>query len=58
MDILEIAISLDGDKWCALVGENLQEGVAGFADTPIDAIKALCNELEGHPWNLQSITLW
>ena len=21
-------ISLDGDKWCALYGENLQEGVA------------------------------
>ncbi len=24
----------DGDKWCALYGENLQEGVAGFGDTP------------------------
>ena len=24
----------DGDKWCALEGENLQEGVCGFGDTP------------------------
>ena len=24
----------DGDKWCALYGDNLQEGVAGFGKTP------------------------
>jgi len=58
MDILEIKISLDGDKWCALVGEDLQEGIAGFGDTPIDAIRALCDELETNPWNLQTLTLW
>ena len=23
----------DGDKWCFLYGENLQEGVCGFGDT-------------------------
>lgn len=27
----------DGNKWCALYGENLQEGVAGFGDTPHQA---------------------
>lgn len=27
----------DGDQWCALYGENLQEGVAGFGDTPAKA---------------------
>ena len=30
----------DGNKWCALYGENLQEGVAGFGDTPADAAAA------------------
>lgn len=25
---------IDGDKWCALYGENLQDGVAGFGDSP------------------------
>lgn len=25
---------IDGNKWCALYGENLQDGVAGFGDTP------------------------
>lgn len=28
----------DGDKWCALYGDNLQEGVCGFGDTPAAAI--------------------
>ena len=25
---------LDGNQWCALYGENLQEGVVGFGDSP------------------------
>ena len=29
--------SVDGNKWCALYGENLQEGVAGFGDSPAEA---------------------
>lgn len=24
----------DGDMWCVLYGENIQEGVAGFGETP------------------------
>lgn len=24
----------DGDAWCALYGENIQEGVCGFGETP------------------------
>lgn len=30
----------DGDMWCALYGDNLQEGVAGFGVTPATACKA------------------
>lgn len=33
-------LSIDGDKWCALFGENLQEGVSGFGDTPDEAMTA------------------
>lgn len=36
----------DGDKWCALYGDDLQVGVAGFGDTPEEAMaefdKAWC----------------
>jgi len=32
--ILKPRMFPDGDKWCALYGENLQEGIAGFGDTP------------------------
>ena len=33
-------IFLDGDQWCALYGENLQNGVAGFGRTPQQAEEA------------------
>lgn len=32
------AIGIDGNKWCALYGENLQDGVAGFGDSPHEAM--------------------
>jgi hypothetical protein len=31
-------LSQDGDQWCALYGENLQEGIAGFGNTPAGAM--------------------
>ena len=31
------AIYPDGNMWCALLGENLQRGVAGFGETPAKA---------------------
>jgi hypothetical protein len=31
---------LDGNQWCALLGKNLQEGIAGFGDTPDNAMFA------------------
>ncbi len=32
--ILKPRISLDGNQWCVLHGEDLQSGVAGFGDSP------------------------
>lgn len=32
-------ISIDGNQWCALYGENLQDGVAGFGDSPALAME-------------------
>lgn len=28
----------DGDQWCALLGDDLMTGVAGFGDTPAAAM--------------------
>ncbi len=28
----------DGNSWCVLLGENLQKGISGFGDAPIEAI--------------------
>lgn len=36
---------IDGDSWCALYGENLQEGIAGFGDSPNEALKDFENNL-------------
>ncbi len=34
------ALFADGTAWCAMLGDNLQEGVSGFGDTPIAAMEA------------------
>ena len=39
---------IDGDKWCALYGDNLQDGCAGFGDTPEGAMADF-----DHNWNTQ-----
>lgn len=33
------ALSIDGNQWCALYGDNLQDGVAGFGNSPADAMR-------------------
>ena len=30
-------VFLDGNSWCALYGENIQEGICAFGDTPAEA---------------------
>ncbi len=32
--MLRPRLFIDGDQWCALHGDNLQDGVAGFGDSP------------------------
>lgn len=36
--IFKPALSIDGDQWCALYGDDLQNGVAGFGKSPDDAM--------------------
>ena len=33
------SLSIDGNKWCALYGENLQDGLAGLGDSPNEAMQ-------------------
>ncbi len=37
--LLRPTIFKDGNQWCALYGDNLQKGVAGFGDTPDAAMR-------------------
>lgn len=35
--LLRPKMFLDGNMWCALYGKNIQDGVAGFGETPVKA---------------------
>jgi hypothetical protein len=37
--ILKPAVSIDGNQWCVLYGENLQDGLAGFGDSLAEAME-------------------
>lgn len=41
-----IRVFRDGDKWCALRGEDLMSGCGGFGDTPRLALLALAGDAE------------
>jgi hypothetical protein len=41
------SIKIDGDMYCCLLGENLQEGVAGFGKMPKEACEAFDKEWKG-----------
>jgi hypothetical protein len=36
---VETQVFIDGDQWCVLAGDNLQEGVAGFGTTIHEALQ-------------------
>ncbi len=46
------AISIDGNQWCALYGDDLQDGIAGFGDTVADAMADF--DKAWHTWNART----
>lgn len=36
--VLKPSVFRDGDQWCVMYGENLQDGIAGFGKTPYEAV--------------------
>lgn len=42
--IFKPKLSIDGNQWCALYGDNLQDGVAGFGDSPALAMSNFDSE--------------
>ena len=37
--IFKPSLTIDGNQWCAMYGEDLQSGVAGFGDSPALAME-------------------
>lgn len=48
--LMQPAIYPDGNQWCALYGEDIQEGVAGFGNTP----SAACADFDKN-WARQTL---
>lgn len=48
-----IEVFKDGADWCALIGENIQEGIAGFGYTPRAALTNLVHNLRDEEWRPQ-----
>jgi len=38
MVTVQAILKKDGNQWCVMIGENIQEGVAGFGNTISSAI--------------------
>jgi hypothetical protein len=48
-----VRIFEDGDKWCALLGPDLQEGIGGFGATPTAALRDLARRMDAEGWELE-----
>jgi len=46
---VEIKVYRDGDSICALLGEDIQSGHAGFGPTVSDALYGLAHDLRRQP---------
>jgi hypothetical protein len=46
MNQVSILLYRDGNEFCALLGDNIQDGKAGFGRTIPAALRNLANELE------------
>ena len=44
--LYQVSIAKDGDSWCALIGQNLQDGISGFGETIQQALRDLANKIQ------------
>jgi len=57
-DYVDINIFMDGNSWCATKTDftNLQESIAGFGDTALEAIAELCKDLGYKPSKMWGVS--
>jgi hypothetical protein len=54
MNELQILVFKDGNNICALHGEDLQSGTAGFGSTVTNALRDLARQLDEEQLDLES----
>lgn len=45
-NIYQVSIAKDGSSWCALIGQDLQNGVSGFGKTVQEALRDLADKIQ------------
>lgn len=50
-DPQNIHIFKEGNQWCAIIGANTEQGIAGFGETPSEAVIALTNHDAFDEWS-------
>jgi len=55
--MINVKVFAEGDQVCAMIGENLQEGLAGFGEKPSQALRELASEIEKDPMTLAVLIL-
>ena len=43
---VNVSLTKDGDRWCALHGDNIQDGICGWGTTPQEAMTDFKRKLE------------
>jgi len=46
VEVRLVEVFRDGNQWCALLGGDIQDGMAGFGDSRADALIALAVQLD------------
>lgn len=44
--VIHVRVYLDGNQWCALIGEDIMSGTNGWGNTPEAALTDLVKELQ------------
>lgn len=40
---IAVLVYMDGNQWCALLGDDIMSGTAGFGNTPAEALRDLAD---------------
>lgn len=43
--VYQVNVAMDGDSWCAMIGQSLQDGITGYGTTVAEALHDLASNI-------------